>query len=407
MARSLGPENFGVYSFFVSVLALGVGVSKGGLDPIILRNIINKISIADFYVKSASIYRGLIVLLGASFMICCFYNLYDYGRLNLFFPVIWIMLALKSLDSVELWFHARTRIGEVLKPKYFIFIASVFAKIAALLFIPSVSILLTITLIETGIASVAGWIIYKKKNPNNIRKSSYTVVYLKNLLKTAWPIAFSSFIIISYQKLQSVILPFWITKKEYGEYMAASRITEMLYFIPIAISTSLLPRFLSARKKTFYTEYEVNSAFMNLFSIMGLALGLILSFIGPFLIDILYGDMYSESSGIFSIHIWSIVFVFLGVSRSQVMMNQGLNKYLLRFTCIGLVFNIILTYYLAINFSTIGVAFAIVISTFVSNFLVTPLFKETRTIFRSQLSGLFGLKSYRLVFEILTRKRTI
>ena len=98
---------------------------------------------------------------------------------------------------------------------------------------------------------------------------------------------------------------------------------------------------------------------------------------------------YSQAGPVLAIHIWTGLFVFLGVARGSWIMNEGITKYAFIINSIGAVSNIVLNYYLIPQYGIVGAAMATLISQMVSVLLLTALFKRTRKIFYCQIKALF------------------
>ena len=87
------------------------------------------------------------------------------------------------------------------------------------------------------------------------------------LLAEAWPLMFAGLAITIYMKIDEVMLRHLIGPGAVGIYTAATRLTEIWYFIPTALASSLLPALLRARERgaPAYQErlqhyYDLNAA---------------------------------------------------------------------------------------------------------------------------------------------------
>ena len=84
------------------------------------------------------------------------------------------------------------------------------------------------------------------------------------LLKQSWPLLFSGLAIIVYMRLDTVMLKVMQGDFAVGLYAAATRISEVWYFIPTAIVSSVLPAIMRVKDtpELFYGRMR------NLFSLM-------------------------------------------------------------------------------------------------------------------------------------------
>ena len=114
------------------------------------------------------------------------------------------------------------------------------------------------------------------------------------------------------------------------------------------------------------------------------------------IIELLYGVVYMGSSSVLIIHIWSGVFVFLGVASSKYLLAENFIKKTFYRTALGALLNIILNYYLIRIMGINGAA----ISTLVSHFFAAYFYD----ILDKDLRGMFILKTKSIIFYSLYAK---
>ena len=132
----------------------------------------------------------------------------------------------------------------------------------------------------------------------------------------------------------------------------------------------------------FFTWFSISVAF------------LIMLFSG-LIINILYGKEYAQAASVLSIHIWSGVFVFLGVASSNYLIAENLTKISFFRTILGAVSNVILNIILIPLYGIIGAAYATLISYAVSGYFSNILFIKSRRIFLMFLKSLFPIHYFK------------
>jgi PST family polysaccharide transporter len=143
-----------------------------------------------------------------------------------------------------------------------------------------------------------------------------------------------------------------------GIYAAAVRLSELWYFIPVALASSLLPALLRSRERGagFYRE--------RLQQFFDLNAGLAYLLAGPlwlasgWIVRVAYGPAFAEAGPVLAVHIWACVFVFLGVARGQWLVNEGLTKFYLGATLAGAGANVLLNLMLIPRWGPLGAAWA-------------------------------------------------
>jgi O-antigen/teichoic acid export membrane protein len=197
------------------------------------------------------------------------------------------------------------------------------------------------------------------------------------LLKQSWPLILSSFAIMVYVKIDQIMLGKMQGMEVTGVYAAAARISEIWYFIPTILASSLFPAIIRSKalgERVYHQRlqryYDVNA---------GLAYGLImsLSFGAPSIVRILYGQEYQGAETIVIIHIWASLFVFLGVARGQWLVAEGLLRFSLLATMLGALSNIALNLVCIPLFAGIGAAIATVISYALSGWISSFVSQQT------------------------------
>ena len=191
-----------------------------------------------------------------------------------------------------------------------------------------------------------------------------------------------------YMRLDQIMLAKMRSDTEVGIFAAALRFLEIWYFIPMALSSSLLPSLIGKQKAdplgyetTIGHFYDINA---------GLAYALIAVLVptAPWLFNLVYGEGFAGAESVFHIQIWAALFVFLGVARSSYLINRGLTGFDLFATTIGVLLNVVLNLFLIPKHGAQGAAVATVISQMVSAFVTSFMWAPTRANGRLQLRAL-------------------
>jgi O-antigen/teichoic acid export membrane protein len=84
-------------------------------------------------------------------------------------------------------------------------------------------------------------------------------------------------------------------------------------------------------------------------------------FVNP-LIAALYGDSYRSAADVLSVHIWTGVFVFLGVASGRWMLIEGLTRSFLNRYILGVTINVALNIVLIPRNGIVGAAYAALVA---------------------------------------------
>jgi polysaccharide transporter, PST family len=183
-----------------------------------------------------------------------------------------------------------------------------------------------------------------------------------------------------------------IGDKAVGIYSAATRISEVWYFIPMAVSSSVMPSIFKAKEiseELYYRRIgELNRGLVWL----SIAVAIIMTFLSKSIILMLFGDGYIESANILSVHVWASVFVFTGVATSGWFIAENLTYLTLYRTLTGAVVNVILNAILIPIYGGIGAAIATVIAQIFASLLSNGLNSKTWKLFRTQIGSILPVK---------------
>jgi len=162
----------------------------------------------------------------------------------------------------------------------------------------------------------------------------------------------------------------------------------------MAIASSLFPAIINAKVYQKEVYYQRLQKLYDLMVWIAIAIALPISILSSWIVELLYGNEYLESSSVLNIHIWSGIFIFLGVASSKYLIAENYIKKTFYRTFVGALLNIIMNYYLI---GTMGIKGA-AISTFVSHFFAAYFYdlldKDLRKMFILKTKSLFFYSLY-------------
>ena len=296
----------------------------------------------------------------------------------------------QSFDAVDLWFQAQT------KAKF-----TVLAKNGAFLAISSIRVILILNgaplvsfawaILAEVAAGALGLLFFfvKRKSIRVLLRGSREM--MGRLLRESWPLALSSVAIFIYMRIDQIMLAQMINDRELGLYAAALRFSEIWYFIPAAIVTSVAPSLTKIRTTSKKEYMKRLQQVFDWLARIAYSLALLMTFVAPWLVVSLYGEEYRRAGTVLAIHIWTALFVFAGVGSGPWMVNENAMRYSLFQTIVGACLNIALNYYIFVpRYGAIGAAIATLISQFVAAFAINAVIPRLRPLFALQSRSFFN-----------------
>ena len=164
---------------------------------------------------------------------------------------------------------------------------------------------------------------------------------------------FSSLAIIIYMKIDQIMLGEMLNDQSVGIYAAASKISESWYFFGTIIVTTYFPLILKNKIVDEGTYFEQLQSLFNVLSVLSISISFVVAFLSPYLINLLFGINYTEAIPVLIVHIWTCVFVFLGVASARSLIAFNLQRIILYRTILNMVINIVLNYFLIPIYGTL------------------------------------------------------
>ena len=379
VARYLGPELFGLFSFAGAFVGLFSAFSTLGLDGIVVRDIVR-----DRSVKEATLGTCFALkLIGgvATFLIVL-------GGIALVRPgdslAYWLVgiiaagMIFQAFDAIDLWFQSQVQSKYSVYAKNFAFLTVSIVKIFLILSKASLIAFAWAGFSEVIIGSAGIVLAYRKTghNPTNWR---ITLVRAKSLLKDSWPLLLSGIAVMIYMRVDQIMLDMMAGDREVGVYSAAVRIVEVWYFIPMVFVSSVFPSIVEAKAMSEDLFYNRLQKLYNFMALIGYFIALPVTFLAEWIIELLFGFPYSKAGPMLAVLIWSLMFTNLGVARSAFLTTMNWTKVHLFTVSLGCVINVCLNFLLIPRYGGMGAAIASCVAYWFAAhgacFFYKPLFK--------------------------------
>lgn len=393
VTRYLGPGPFGILTYGIVLVGLFASVAILGLESIVLRDLVREPAASGQILGTAFILRlasgsvALIVVIGMLPWI-------RPGEVALHgvIAVTAGTLILQAFEIVDIWFHSQVRSKYAVYARIPAFIAAALAKVMLVYARAPIVAFAWAGLGEIALGAVGAALAYRATG-QRFSGWHFSQSRARQLLADSWPLLLSGIAIGLYMKIDVVMLGTMAGDKAVGTYAAATRISEVWYFIPTAIVTSLAPSLTAAKQASERVYYDRLDRLFNMLAAVAVAIAIPMTFLATPLVRLLYGDRYIAAGPMLSLHIWAALFIFLGIVQTCWTVNEGLTRLALSRTVVGAAANIVLNLALIPRYSGMGAAIATVISYALSGVVLNAFDPRTRHIFRSQVAAI-SMRSY-------------
>ncbi len=294
-----------------------------------------------------------------------------------------VSLVLQAFQAFDYWFQSKvlSKYSVVARTSGQIIVSIL--KILFILLSLSVTYF-ALTTIISGCISAVIWIYSYKKHSKNLSTWTFDPQYAKSLLKDAWPLIVTSISVAIYMKIDQVMLKNMVNANAVGNYAVAVRVSELWYFIPMTIASSVFPSIISSKKDSIEKYHRRLQYLYDVMVAIAVAIAIPMTFLSDFLIQLLFGSEYNMAGGVLALHIWAGIFVFLGVARGKWVINENYQKFTMIFMIIGALVNVLLNIFLIPEYGIMGAAWATVISQALSSWILAVFLKKTFIAFKMQ-----------------------
>jgi Membrane protein involved in the export of O-antigen and teichoic acid len=389
VARYLGPEKFGLFSYAIAFTAIFGGIAKLGLDGILVRELVEQPEKKSIYLGTAFWLKalGAVVVIGLIVSILPFTS--NDTTTNVFVLIIACGLVFQAFEVVEFYFQSQVLAKLVSICKIIQLSLSSIIKVYLVATQQELIWFVLVTVFDAFSLSMCLFLAYRL-NANDFFYKKFDLNIAKQLIKDSWPLMFSSVVVMVYMRIDQVMIKEMLSEYDVGIYSAATRLSEAFYFIPTLITASLFPAILNAKKKnhSLYMTRIQRLYTMMIWSAVIIAVPV--TILSDWLVVTLYGNQYIASSDILKIHVWSAIFVFLTVSSGKYLTSEGLTKKILYRNLSGMVLNVFLNLKMIPIYGGVGAASATLASWFLAGYLYDFLDRTQWTMAKQKSKGFIG-----------------
>lgn len=382
IARYLGPEDYGLWAYVLSLVAILNIAGHMGLSGLIVREIVKK-------PEERSITLGTTLILKACAVLIAYLGLIIYAGLyegigSIAFKLIAIaglVILLKPMEVIESWFDSfvQAKYGSIARLASLI--GSSIVKFAIIFFGAGILFFAWATLFQTVMWSLILLLLYIAKSKLKISTWRFNATRAKELLNQGWMVYLGSIFAVIYMKVDLVMLRWLSSPEAVGQYAIAAQLSEAWYFVPAAIVTTIFPKLIKLReqnKEAF--NYRLQQLFDMLF-MLAFFVAVFMTLISNWLVSTFFGNEYLEAAPILMIHVWAALFVFMRAAFSKWILIENFLIFSLITQGLGALINVLLNFLLIPEYGGVGAAYATLISYATASYFSLLIYGKSRKIF--------------------------
>jgi len=404
VARYLGPEDFGLLSYAISLAALFAAAGHMGLGGLVIREIVNKDQERGEVLGTSLGLKFIGMAIG--FLALVLYVTFFEQRNPTAYAMILIAgvaLLFNPLNIIDFWFQAFVQARYAAISRFLALASAASLKVILMLVGASVVWFATASLLQAAVTAVALLVFYRMHAQLKVREWRFNWQRAKELFSQGWLVYLGTFFALIYMKIDQIMLRWFADTAEVGQYAVAAQLSEAWYFIPTAIVASFFPRLIKLREES---EARFTIRLQQLFDLLllvALGVAVVMTFLAKPLILLVFGEQYEPSASILVIHIWAALFIFMRAALSKWILIEGVLVFSLITQGAGALVNVLANLALIPQYGGQGAAIATLVSYAAASFLSLALYKRTRPIFWLMANALAAPVRYPVQY-LLKRK---
>ncbi len=392
VARYLGVQQFGIVNYATAFVAIFNPLATLGLDVVVVRRLVADPAQQQQILGTSFWMRFVAGWLTWAIAIIGIYVLRPDDRTMIVtVTILGAASIFGSIDTIDLWFQSQVQSKYSVLAKNAAFLATASIKVGLIVIQAPLLAFVSLILLEAILGAVGLLVVYKKQG-HLIKLWQWSRELGRDLLRESLPLILSGLTIMIYMRIDQIMLGQMVGDKAVGIYSAATRISEVWYFVPMTVSSSVMPSIFKAKEIGEELYYQRIGKLNRGLVWLAITVAIVMTFVAKPLIMMLFGDNYLESGTILAIHIWASVFVFTGVATSGWFIAENLTYLSLYRTLSGAIVNILLNIFLIPLYGGIGAAIATVIAQAVASLITNGINPKTRKLFRLQIRSLLPVR---------------
>jgi PST family polysaccharide transporter len=160
---------------------------------------------------------------------------------------------------------------------------------------------------------------------------------------------------------------------ELGVYNAAITISTILPILPMIMLNVLNPILAKKKVESEETYYNILKVIFRIFGYSGILFSVSVYFLSDTIVQILFGSDFAAATYILKIHVFTNVFIYMGIAQNIWIVNENKGKINVYKTIVGIVLSITCNLLLIPEFGVIGAAYSALIVQSISSFLINSV----------------------------------
>lgn len=375
-ARFLGPSNFGLINYAMSIVAFAVPIMQLGITSVLVQELIVSPEKEGDTLGTALVscfVSGILCIIGVtSFVIAVDGNepetLWVCGLYSL-------TLLAQALECTTYWFqaHLLSKYSSIISLIAYLVVS--LYKVYLLVTRKSVVWFAISNALDYLLIAIALIIVYRKLGGQPLSFSLFTC---RRLIHKGKYYILSGLMITVFSQTDRVMLKLMIDDSATGFYSAAVTCAGMTGFIVSAIIDSARPSIFKSKKNSAESFERNMTLLYSIVIYFALFQSIFINIFAKWIVYILYGQAYSATIPALKIIVWYTTFSYIGAVRNVWILAEEKQSVIWKIDVSGAIANVLLNYILIPYWGVNGAAIASLITQIFTNIIVVGIIKSVR-----------------------------
>jgi O-antigen/teichoic acid export membrane protein len=380
LIRSLPMEEYGLYAYAIGLCGIGLTVMTAGLAAVAVKAVVERpdeqprimgalLVIREGFALAGYLAIGAVALTGGSQAAVAATLLAG------------CVLFARGLDAPDIWFTAQMRLRRSASIRSAVTVLMLVVRIGCVLCgATSLWLFLVLYVLESLIAGLLVLRRYRRepRSPGFRRPDRATT---GGLVRRSWPLLLSGIANQVNLRGDVIVIQAMLGSSSVAIYAAASRVSEIAYFLPVVLMNAVFPLILRARSEHGSDSEAYRATLQGAYTRAfwsGVAVALAICALGPWTVEIVFGPRYTDAIPILLIQAAACPFVFMAAVFSKWIVAEDTLWVSLTRHGAGAVLNIGMNILLIPRIGLIGAALATLASYVMASYLSCFLTRGTR-----------------------------
>ena len=385
LARYLGPTEYGIYNYVISLTTIFITIASFGTIEVIVKRILHSAEKEYEVLKTGFDLRLLLSLILILLLWLYAYLFETSSEVQSFILISSFALFFQPFEVVDSFFRAKIQVRKSSIGRMAQLVISSGIKVSLIVHGAPLKWFYFVFVGDAAFYSALILAAFLKENKSFFSKT-FSTSLMKEIASESFPLMVIAVTSLMLARFDLVMIGNILTKSDVGYYSAGSKTIEIGTLFSVLISLSLYPAILNSKKKD-PALYMKRMIMLNRLLVWGgAALAVLVYFNADLIIRLLFGVKYSSSVPILKLLSFNILFISFYQVSYRWYLSENLQKLMMYKTLCAVTFNILLNFFLIPRYGINGAAVSSIITSFIFHFLFESFFKKTRECFRINTS---------------------